>query len=779
VPALPWTRFARSRRRRLALAAAALAGALAVAFFAALPDVAALADYRPALASVVVDRHGRPIAEFASERRSLVALADVPPHVVRAFLAAEDAEFHAHPGVDAGAMLRALVANLRDGRIVQGGSTITQQLAKTLFLGPERTLWRKLREAAIALQIERHLAKDQILEIYLNQIYLGSGAYGVAAGARTYFDRAVAELSLGEAALLAGLPKAPSALSPLVNPEGAEERRRWVLERMLALGFAGERAVAEALAEPPRLRTPRRTDEVAAAGWFVEQIRRALTERLGEDAVLRGGLRIETTLDLGLQQRAARALRAGLDASARRSGGAPPAQGALLALEVEGGDVLAWLGGSDFAASPFDRACQARRQPGSAFKTFAYGAAMERGFPPDTLVYDVQYESRSPSLAGGWWRPRNHGSPLRGPVPLAEAFARSLNNASVRLAKDVGIAHIVDFARRAGIRSELPRDLGLALGTGEVTLAELTTAYATFARGGVYAPPRFVHRVLDRDGRTLLEDLALCAPARAAGVSPVDAYLVTHLLSEAVQSWYGTAHDAARLGRAVAGKTGSTNQNRDAWFVGYTPSVAAGVWVGRDDRSPLGPRESGARAALPIWIEVVEAALAGRPPERFARPPGVLFANHDAATGARVVTRDAHPGWVPIASGRPSRRASVAELPPPAPLTAPVFGGSALPEVAAPPPDRAQPEMRAPSGTSSRPPAGASSVTSPSSVTPRPKRTSPRTTRRRQRSSEGGPWGVRRSSSATVRKYFASSCTSMAPPRLPAAGTTRCSASST
>jgi penicillin-binding protein 1A len=675
-------RFARRHRRRIALGAGAVAAALAVAFVASLPDVRALDDYRPPLASVVVDRHGLPIGEFASERRQLVALGDVPPHVVRAFLAAEDADFHSHPGIDVGAAARAFVANLRGGRIVQGGSTITQQLAKTLLL-PERTLWRKAREAALALQIEWQLDKDEILEVYLNQIYLGSGAYGIAAGARTYFDREVAELSLGEAALLAGLPKAPSALSPLVNPDGAEERRRWVLARMLTLGFAEQGAVAAALAAPPALRPRRHTEDFAAAGWFVEQIRRALVERLGQDAVLRGGLRIETPLDLALQRRAARALRAGLEASDRRSrAGGARAQGALVALDVASGDVLAWLGGADFAASPFDRACQALRQPGSAFKTFAYGAALERGFPPDTLVYDVQYEARG-------WRPRSHGSPLRGPVPLTEAFARSLNNASVRLANDVGAARIVDFARRTGIRSELPRDLGIVLGTAEVTPAELTAAYATFARGGAYAPPRFVRRVLDRDGATLLEDLALCATASARGVSAVDAYLVTHLLSEAVQSWYGTGHAAARLGRAVAGKTGSTNENRDAWFVGYTPSVAAGVWVGRDDRSPLGRSESGARAALPIWIELMEAALAERPPGRFERPPGVLFASHDEETGARVVTRDAHPGWVPIASGRPSRHATVAELPPePAPLAAPALGSAVLPDVAAPPPDQ-------------------------------------------------------------------------------------------
>jgi len=684
---------------RLAAGALVACAALAAAFAALLPDVRALDEYRPALPSVVVDRHGRPIGEFASERRQLVALASLPAHVVHAFLAAEDEDFYEHPGIDADALLRAAWANLRGGRIVQGGSTITQQLAKMLFLGPERTLWRKAREAGLALQIEQRLGKDEILEIYLNHIYLGSGAYGVAAAARTYFDRDAAELTLGEAALLAGLPKAPSKLSPLVNPAGAEERRRWVLGRMGELGFVPADVLAAALAEPPRLHPAQPSEAFLASAYFVEEVRQALIERLGSEAVLRGGLRIETPLDLDLQRRAARAVRAGLEASQRRTErrgapgagtGLPGPQGALVALEVGSGEVLAWVGGYDFTANRFDRACQARRQPGSAFKTFAYGAALERGFPADTLVYDVQFEAKNRQLAGGFWRPRNSGNQLRGPVPLAEAFARSLNNASIRLANDVGVARIVDFARRAGIQSELPHDLGIVLGTAEVTPLELTTAYATFARGGRYAPPRFVRRVLDRSGATLLEDLALCdqepAPG-ATGVSSVDAYLVTHLLGETVRNWYGTGHAAARLGPALAGKTGSTNENRDAWFVGYSPAVAAGVWVGRDDRAPMGRSESGTRAALPIWVDFMEAALAAYPSPRFARPEGVLFASHDAETGSRIVTRQAVPGWVPIASGRRTRSATVAELPPALdPLAAPMLGGAALPAVAAPPP---------------------------------------------------------------------------------------------
>jgi penicillin-binding protein 1A len=697
---MPLLSHSRSPTPRILLAVAALfvIALAALAFLAQLPDVRGLDEYRPALPSLVVDRAGRPIGEFASERRRLVPLEQLPEHVVHAFLAAEDEGFYDHAGIELGAVLRAAWANLRGGRIVQGGSTITQQVAKTLFLGPERTLKRKLREAGLALQIERRLGKREILEIYLNHIYLGSGAYGVAAAATTYFDRDVSALTLGEAALLAGLPKAPSALSPLVNPEGAEERRRWVLGRMREVGFVADDALAAALAERPRLRPAAPSEAFLASAYFVEELRQALVERLGAEAVLRGGLRIETPIDLELQQDAARALRAGLEASRRRTAGrgaeaAPELQGALIALEVASGEVLAWAGGYDFTASRFDRVCQAHRQAGSAFKTFAYGAALERGFAADTPVYDVQFEARSRHAAGGWWRPRNHGATLHGQLPMAEAFARSLNNASLRLADDVGVGRIVDFARRAGIQSPLSHDLGIVLGTAEVTPLELTTAYATFARAGRYAPPRFVRRVLDRNGATLLTDFPLCnvpPPPETKGVSAVDAFLVTHLLREAVRAWYGTGHAAAQLGRALVGKTGSTNENRDAWFVGYSPAVATGVWIGRDDRQPMGRLETGSRAALPIWIDFMQAALAAYPRERFPQPDGVLYASYDAGTGARVLTRESVPGWVPIASGRPARRATVAHLPVvDAPLmgpTLPALGGTALPGVGAPPP---------------------------------------------------------------------------------------------
>ncbi len=661
-----------------------------------LPDLRRLEVYRPPLGSVVLDRRGRPIGEFFDERRRLVSLGRVPRHVVQAFLASEDVGFFEHRGLDLASIARAAWVNLRaGGRIVQGGSTITQQLAKTLFLSPERTVARKLQDMLLALRIERRFSKQEILEFYLNQIYFGSGAYGVAQAAESYFSKDVSALSLSEAALLAGLPKAPSALSPRGDPEAAENRRRYVLEQMHELGHIDAASLRAALEERPELAAQDPPEAYDLAAYFVEEVRQALFAALGAEAVLRGGLRVETTLDLELQREAVRAVRDGLEALARRRGASaarpPDVEGALVALDVATGGVLALVGGYDFSRSRFDRATQALRQPGSAFKTFVYGAALEAGFTPDSTVFDYRVEYPDPQR-GGPWRPRNYDGRERGPVPISEAFARSLNNATVRLLDDVGVKRVRDFARRAGIRSPLAGDLGLALGTSEVTLLEITSAYGTFATGGRPLRPRFVLRVLDRDGRVLREDLAVAGAGEdAPGISPVDAYLVTHLLREAVRAWYGTGHAAADLGHPLAGKTGSTNGNRDAWFIGFSPEVAAGVWVGHDAMESLGPRESGARAALPIWNEFMQAVLAARPAREFPRPEGVRFADVDPETGERRESRLAYPGWVPLAAGRRVRQSTFVRPPEPLePVEPPeprFFVPVDLPAVADAPPD--------------------------------------------------------------------------------------------
>lgn len=627
-----------------------------------LPDVGDLDRYRPPLPSVVVDRHGVPIGRFVEERRELIALRDLPPHVIDAILAAEDDGFYQHSGIDLGGMLRAAVANFKAGRIEQGASTITQQVAKNIFLNPERTYMRKLRDVALAIQIELTLSKDEILEIYLNQIYFGSGAYGIAEAARTYFGKPVGSLTVGEAALIAGLPPAPSRRSPHNDPQAAEDNRRSVILRMQETGRLSRSAASAALAEHVKVVDPRPGESFTAAAYFVEEVRQQIFEALGSALVLRGGLRIETTLDARMQREAVTALRAGLDAmkkDAVRDAQGRPAQGALVALDVKSGEVLAMVGGYDFAASRFNRAVQAKRQPGSAFKPFAYGAALEAGFPANATLYDYQVEFRN-RATGKWWRPKNYSESFRGPVSMSEALARSLNNPTIRLIEEVGVDRVIDFARRAGIRSKLSRDLAIGLGTNEVTLLEITSAYGTFARGGRARDPRIVRRVVDADERVLLEDLkAADLPPRQTKkrISSVDAYLTTYLMSEAVRAWYGTGHAAARLGSGIAGKTGSTNNNRDAWFLGFTPEIVTGVWVGHDDRTPMAKHRTGAGAALPIWTAFMERALDGKRPGAFAIPDGLRFAGVSAETGETVRSTVQYPGWIPVAADRRIRKA--------------------------------------------------------------------------------------------------------------------------
>lgn len=747
-----------------------------------LPDLERLDDYHPPLASSVYDRSGRPIGEFFEERRRLVTLDELPRHVILAFVAGEDDSFFQHSGIDIRSIARAAYVNFTAGDIEQGASTITQQLVKSMLLTPERSYDRKLKEMLLARRIEQHLDKDEILSLYLNQIYFGSGAWGIGEAARTYFGKTVGELSVGEGALLAGLPKAPSRFSPNVNPERAEERRRYVLGRMLELGHIDEATWRDALAHPPAITGPPGRADAATAAWFTEEVRRTLFDALGGDTVLRGGLRIETTLDLALQAVAERALRTGLgeldhrqgwkgplrrvadapgeaarlgaeneiapgtppaaiaagraflgvvtdvddgagrarvalapgvvgevalddakwarkrnfesvsvprtkisqvfavgdvtrfrratpkpppEAEAQEADGAAPAppaaddgvlrlsldqtpevEGALLALDVDREEILALVGGYDYARSQFDRAVQARRQPGSAFKPFIYAAAIQRGYTAVTTVYDSQVVYTDPTT-GEVWKPANYDHKFRGPLPMREALARSLNNAAVRILLDVGIRPVIDIVRRCGIRSPIAPYPSLALGTSPVTLLELTSAYAVFAAGGEKIEPIFIRRVLDRDGQVVAENLPLLSPpaegepppepepvtAEGHVIDPPHAFLVADLLRAPIEHPGGTSVKARALGRPAAGKTGTTNDQGDAWFVGFTPDVAAGVWVGFDVRQVLGAKETGGRAALPIWVEFMKAAHEGREIRDFPVPEGVSYARIDPATG--------------------------------------------------------------------------------------------------------------------------------------------------
>ncbi|HEY8156375.1 MAG TPA: PBP1A family penicillin-binding protein [Myxococcota bacterium] len=814
-----------SRALRILLAAGGLLALVGIGaalgvylvFVRDLPDLRSLSDYHPALASRVVDRHGQTIGEFFSERRRLTPLESVPPHVVNAFVAGEDSAFFEHKGIDFSSILRAAWVNLRTGgEIKQGGSTITQQMVKGLLLSPERTYRRKIRELILAWNIERHFSKQEILYLYLNQIYFGHGAYGIGEAAETYFGKDVSQLSVSEGAQLAGLPKAPSRYSPYANPEAAEQRRRYVLDRMLEEQLIDATTHAAAVAELPRTRELTEADQVWEMAYFTEEVRRRLFDALGSDVVLRGGLVIETTLDSELQRAAVAAVRRGLveldqrqayrgplrklaaaaieaellrigeengliqpapaaeeaaaspapppppaatpaaapgetwawpvgsrkgarpidsrtgkppllgvvrsvdraaqiarvafapgreavvtladvswarepdpdsaphpvesiervfragdvarflpveTAAANPDGGLrrvmlfqePTVEGALLSFDAASGEILALVGGWDFDRSQFDRATQARRQPGSAFKPIIYAAALAKGYTASSILYDrpVVYVDET---SGFVWRPQNYGKSFYGPITLREALARSVNNATVHLFRDIGVDYVISFARSLGIQSPLQRDLSLALGSSGLSLLELTRAYGVFAAGGHQVVPTFIRRVTDGSGQLLLEKVALpdaplpelpvesaapidvvaagsAPPEAAPGLSPDQAYLATDLLRAVITDPQGTGGRARELGRPIAGKTGTTNEQADAWFIGYSPDVVTGVWVGHDESRFLGWGETGARAALPIWMEYMHAALDPRPARDFPVPEAIVFARIDRKTG--------------------------------------------------------------------------------------------------------------------------------------------------
>jgi len=744
-----------------------------------------LLDYRPPVASVVLDRHGELIGQYYVQRRQLVRIEDVPEHVIQAFVASEDARFFDHAGVDLTAILRAAWANLLHGRIKQGASTITQQLVKNVVLTHERTWSRKLREVMLAIEIERRLSKEEILLTYLNEIYLGNGSYGIGDAAQSYFGKDVSELNLAEAALLAGLPQRPSAYSPIRHPEAAETRRRYVLGRMLSGGLITSDQYASVLMQRPKLvPESRKLHAPPYAAYFIEEVRRELVERIGSARLYRGGFVIETTQDLELQRAAYESVRSGLEELDRRQGwrgpqrrvlneswvaelealgreggwdeqraisdvadaktnwpglvlgaatdsrgkevawvglapgavvhveidpatwGERPAregpgtrilragdvakfrlatvagevvaelvqepivEGALLSIDVATGDVLAMVGGYDFGRSEFNRATQARRQPGSAFKPFVFAAALESGYTQSSPVLDspnLYFDESTQST----WRPRNYGRRFLGWLTLRSALSKSINNATVHLASRVGIDRVIAMARRLGVHSDMRPNLSLALGTSEVSLLEMTRAFAVFPAGGKQVRTRFIRRVRDRDGEILFENTGLNdtvtnfeahdsgGDVAEAVVSPQVARVMTDLLHGTVADPGATGGRARSLGRSVGGKTGTTNGNRDAWFIGFSPEIATGVWVGFDRPRSLGGRETGGRTALPIWVDYMREALSERPEREFSMPEGVVFARVDRRSGRLTASNGQFAEWQAFVAGtEPVRTAS-------------------------------------------------------------------------------------------------------------------------
>jgi penicillin-binding protein 1A len=757
-------------------ALAAIAAVLAWRHYGAdLPDVAALTRYEPPTTTRIHARDGRLLAEYASERRVFVPAEAIPDAVKQAFVATEDQRFHHHFGIDPVGVVRATLTNLdRLGtdRRPEGASTITQQVAKNFLLTPELSLTRKIKEAILALRIEAALTKEEILELYLNEIFLGNRSYGVAAAALNYFDKSLDELTVAEAAFLAGLPQAPSRYDPVRNPEAALARRAYVLNRMAEDGYIAAAEAAEAAAAPITLR-PRRPDATARADFFTEEVRRQLVGRFGKEGFYEGGLSVRTTVSPRLQAFADAALRRGLadydqrnrpwrgplgriDVTAEngwrgalaafdpgfelldwqlavvlatepraarigladggeaalpleemrwartpRAGGRgllapripadvvrsgdvvlverkgesgwalrqrPEVEGALVALDPHTGQVLALSGGFSFRQSWFNRATQALRQPGSAFKPFIYLAALEAGHTPATIVLDGPLAiDQGPGLP--LWRPENFSQTFYGPSTLRLGLEKSRNLMTVRLAQEIGMERVRDVAQRFGIDAGLGLNLAASLGSNEVTPLGLATAYAMLVNGGRKVEPYLVERIQDRHGRTVLRrDQRACPGCGVAGwdggpppelrderplvTDPRLAYQMVSMLEGVVER--GTGAAARALGRPLAGKTGTTNDAKDSWFVGFTPDLVVALFVGYDQPESLGDRASGATVALPIWIDFMRAALDGTPRQPFRTPPGLQLVAVDATTGrapgpeTRAVIREAFlPGTMP------------------------------------------------------------------------------------------------------------------------------------
>ncbi len=616
----------------LALAIFLIGGAATALYFTLifdLPRLTTLKDYHPYVVTGVYSDDDVLIGEFFIERRIITPLAQIPKLLVKAFVAAEDARFFEHQGIDYWRVLGAAFRNIEALEVVQGGSTITQQIAKSFFLTPERSITRKLKEAILAQRIERYLTKNEILYLYLNQIYLGEGAFGVAAAAKTYFGKSVQDLTLGECALLAGLPPAPNNLSPLRHPKKARERQVYVLNRMLERGLITPVQAIRARAEEIRLR-PRGPKGYLEAPYAVEQVRVYVEEKYGKDLLYKGGLKIHTSLNFRMQQAAQKAVLKGLEEFEAREGkgkGEDQVQGALIALDPQTGYILAMVGGRDFTASQFNRATQARRQAGSAFKPIVYAAALDKGFTPATVIVDepfsyIDVPGKEP------WEPQNFDREFWGPITFRKALTFSRNVVTVKIAESIGIEYLIRYARNLGIKSKLEPNLSLSLGAANVSLLEMTSAFGVFAAQGYRAEPTLITRIADKDGNVIEE----VEPSAVEVVSPQTSYLITSLLQSVIQE--GTGQRAKALGRPAAGKTGTTNETRDAWFLGFVPNqLVAGTWIGYDIEKPLGTHETGAVAALPIWLEFMKEAMNGKPAEDFPLPEEIVFVKIDAATG--------------------------------------------------------------------------------------------------------------------------------------------------
>src|SRR5271166_6471035 len=759
----------------LAIAGCGFVGVTIWYFGRDLPDYQQLAHYQPPITTRVHAGDGRLVAEYATERRVFVPIQAIPKRVIGAFLSAEDKNFYSHHGIDPLSMARAAITDvgrLRANRRPVGASTITQQVAKNMLLTNEISIERKIKEVLLATRIEAALPKDRILELYLNEIYLGGGAYGVAAAALTYFDKSLDELTLGEAAFLAGLPKAPNRYNPARVPQAARARRDWVIDRMVEDGVVTQAEAAQAEVQPLELHHRQEAGQ-ATAPYFAEEVRRELLARYGDKVLYGAGLSVRTSLDERLQAASDKALRDGLIAYDRSHGGwrgaiaridpkgdwpaqlakvptpgvardvgwhlalvtrtdadgaaigftngatgripfsemrwarpwrgatsfgpyprsaadvvkpgdvvmvepiqasaskgeaagaklpgvftlcqVPEVSGALVAMDPHTGRVLAISGGFSFATSQFDRATQAKRQPGSSIKPFVYLTALDHGFTPSTLVVDGPISlPQGPGMP--MWSPTNyarlnHEARFRGPTPLRVALEQSLNAVTARVASMIGMEAIAQTVERFGIMDHMPREYSMALGAGETTLLRHTTAYAMLDNGGKRITPTFIDRVQDRNGATIFradnrrcndcsdtewqkQPVPVIPDTREQVADPGSAFQIVTMLQGVVERGTGTAVKA--VGKPIAGKTGTTNDWRDAWFVGFTPDLVAGVYIGYDDPDSLGDDETGGHIAAPVFRDFMIAALKDAPATAFRTPPGLRLYRVSAATGLPV-----------------------------------------------------------------------------------------------------------------------------------------------
>ena len=706
---------------------AALVGATAgllIVYSTDLPQVDGLERYRPSAITELYDDQGRIIGTFALQRRVIATFDDYPPVLRDALLSIEDKDFYRHWGINTWRILGAAYRDIESGGKVQGGSTLTMQLARNLFLSPDRSFHRKVQEALLAIQIERRFTKPQIFTLYANQIFLGHGVYGFEAASQYYFSKHAKNLTLDEAALLAGLPKAPQYYSPILHPDRALKRRNLVINAMLEDGKITTQQATEAKEKPTILSLQH--DPNSTAPYFVEEVRRYLESKYGSDQVHEGGLRVYTSLNLDLQKAANQSVLDGLAAYERRHGwknklvnvvaqGAvlekyqsldwddtpevngyihalvmqvesgsatvkfekfsaeltqsdaawtqkklanimnvgdviyvkilslgrdgharvsleqdSGAQGALVALDNVSGEIKAMVGGRDFNESKFNRAVQAQRQVGSSFKPYVYAAAVDQGATPDDTILDAPVTFPAGTST---YTPHNYDEKFEGTITLRRALAQSRNIPALKLADRLGIKTVIDYARKFGVTSNIPPYLPIALGSADLTLMEQTSAFSVFPDDGVRIVPRYITKVTDYDGRVLEEDFPDVKDVNSAKT----ARTLTSMLREVVQ--HGTGVAAAKMPYALAGKTGTTNDFTDAWFIGFSPSITAGVWVGYDEKKSLGSRETGGRAALPIWMEFMKAALAGKDSGQFEAPPLAL-----PPVAQKVDTPDVAPG---------------------------------------------------------------------------------------------------------------------------------------